>query len=134
MRAKGVPPDVIAAALNKILKDSGDKVKTDLTKERLTLSIFQAGILAAVEAALQNNDLSLDEVNKVLAMNRAMDGGKVRGMKDLQRMLDEGSTDSIEGLENLLQEIFNSGVLTPAAVEQAMVFQKAISSSGNGNL
>ena len=128
-----MPPDVIAAALNKILKDSGDKVKTDLTKERLTLSIFQAGILAAVEAALQNNDLSLDEVNKVLAMNRAMDGGKVRGMKDLQRMLDEGSTDSIEGLENLLQEIFNSGVLTPAAVEQAMVFQKAISSSGNGN-
>merc|ERR1719365_323613 len=53
-------------------------------------------------------------------------------MKDLQRILDEGSTDSIEGLENLLQEIFNSGVLTPGAVEQAMVFQKAISSSGVG--
>ena len=69
-------------------------------------------------------------MNKVLAMNRAMDGGKVRGMKDLQRILDEGSTDSIEGLESLLQEIFNSGVLTPGAIEQAMVFQKAISSSG----
>merc|ERR1719365_214565 len=53
-------------------------------------------------------------------------------MKDLQRILDEGSTDGIEGLENLLQEIFNSGVLTPGAVEQAMVFQKAISSSGVG--
>ena len=29
LRAKGVPPDVIAAALNKILKDSGDKAITD---------------------------------------------------------------------------------------------------------
>ena len=45
--------------------------------------------MAAVEAALQNNDLSLDEINKVLAMNKAMDGGKVRGMKDLQKILDE---------------------------------------------
>ena len=126
---------MIAAALNKILKDSGDKVMIKLKawgrfgKPNFDVT-FKAGILAAVEAALQNNDLSLDEINKVLAMNKAMDGGKVRGMKDLQKILDEGSTDSIEGLENLLQEIFNSGVLTPAAVEQAMVFQKAISSSG----
>jgi hypothetical protein len=114
LRAKGVPPDVIAAALNKILKDSSD----------------QAGILAAVEAALQNNDLSLDEVNKVLAMSKALDGGKVRGMKDLQKMLDDCTVDSIEGIEALLREVFDSGVLSPAAVEQAMVFQKAIASSG----
>ena len=122
---------MIAAALNKILKDSGDKVMICSKHGKPNFDVtFKAGILAAVEAALQNNDLSLDEINKVLAMNKAMDGGKVRGMKDLQKILDEGSTDSIEGLENLLQEIFNSGVLTPAAVEQAMVFQKAISSSG----
>ena len=30
LRAKGVPSDVIAAALNKILKDSGDKVMIKL--------------------------------------------------------------------------------------------------------
>lgn len=117
LRAKGVPPDVIAAALNKCLKDSSNK----------------SAILAAVEAALQNNDLSLDEINKVLAMNKALDGGKVRGMKDLQRILDEANTDSIEGLEKMLHEIFDSGVLSSSAMEEAMVFQKAISSSGENN-
>ena len=86
--------------------------------------------MEAVEAALKSNDMSLDEVNKVLAMNKALDGGKVRGMKDLQKILEEGVTDSIEGLESLLQQIFDSGVLTAGAMEQAMVFQKAMTSSG----
>ena len=35
-----------------------------------------------MEASLQNNDLSLAELNKVLALNKALDGGKVEDMAD----------------------------------------------------
>ena len=42
LRAKGVPPDVIAAALNKILKDSGDKASSKCTfwrTQEITVSL-----------------------------------------------------------------------------------------------
>ena len=118
LRARGVPPEVIAAALNKLLHNVGDK----------------AALLAAVEASLQNNDLSLAELNRVLALNKALDGGKVRGMKDLQRILESGSTDSIEGIESILREILDSGVLSAESLEQAVLFQKAMAESGVGEI
>ena len=43
-----------------------------------------------MEASLQNNDLSLAELNRVLALNKALDGGKVEDMADFT--LTEGLT------------------------------------------
>ena len=51
---------------------------------------MQAALLAAVEASLQNNDLSLAELNRVLALNKALDGGKVGDTADCT--LQEGLT------------------------------------------
>jgi len=114
LKAKGVPSDVIAAALNKIIKNSGN----------------QKELLDAVTNSLKNDDVSIEEITKVLAMNKALDGGKIRGLKDLQQILEESSTDSIDGIEDTLEKIFNSGVLSPESVSQSLVFQKAMSSSG----
>ena len=114
LKSKGVPSDVIAAALNKIMKNSGN----------------QKDIIEAVTNALKNDDISIEEINKVLAMNKAIDGGKIRGLKDLQQILDGANTDSIDGIEETLKKIFDSGVLTPETVSQSIVFQKAMSSSG----
>ena len=51
-------------------------------------------------------------------------------MKDLQRILESGSTDSIEGIEAILREILDSGVLSAESLEQAILFQKAMAESG----
>ena len=51
-------------------------------------------------------------------------------MKDLQRILESGSTASIEGIEAILQEILDSGVLSAESLEQAVLFQKAMAESG----
>ena len=107
LKAKGVPSDVIAAALNKIMKNSGS----------------QKEILEAVTNSFKNDDISIDEINKVLAMNKALDGGKIRGLKDLQQILEEANIDSIDGIEDTLQKIFDSGVLSPESIAQSIVFQ-----------
>merc|ERR1711892_294138 len=114
LKAKGVPSDVIAAALNKILKNTGS----------------QKEILEAVSNSFKNDDISIEEINKVLAMNKALDGGKIRGLKDLQQILEASNADSIDGIEETLQKIFDSGVLSPESFSQSIVFQKAMSSSG----
>jgi len=114
LKAKGVPSDVIAAALNKILKNTG----------------CQKEILEAVSNSFKNDDISIEEINKVLAMNKALDGGKIRGLKDLQQILEASNADSIDGIEETLQKIFDSGVLSPESFSQSIVFQKAMSSSG----
>ena len=114
LKAKGVPADVIAAALNKIIKNAGN----------------QNCLVTAIENSLKNNDISIDEINKVLAMSKALDGGKIRGLKDLQQILEESSADSIDGLENTLQKIFDSGALTPESMSQSVMFQKALKASG----
>ena len=114
LKAKGVPADVIAAALNKIIKNAGN----------------QNELISAIESSLKSNDISIDEINKVLAMSKALDGGKIRGMKDLQQILDETPTDSIDGLELTLQKIFESGALSPESMAQSVMFQKALKASG----
>ena len=114
LRAKGVPAEVIAAALNKIIKNTGDG----------------ADIIKAVETSLKNNDISIEEINKVLAMSKALDGGKIRGLKDLQKILEAANTSSIEGLEQTLREIFDSGALTPESLAQSVMFQKALKATG----
>ena len=114
LKAKGVPADVIAAALNKIIKNAGN----------------QNSLVTAIENSLKNNDISIDEINKVLAMSKALDGGKIRGLKNLQQILEESSADSIDGLENTLQKIFDSGALTPESMSQSVMFQKALKASG----
>ena len=73
LRTRGVPTDVIAAALNKIIKNAGN----------------QKDLVTMIENSLKNNDISIDEINKVLAMSKALDGGKIRGLRDLQQILDE---------------------------------------------
>ena len=114
LRAKGVPADVIAAALNKIIKNAGDN----------------KSLITAIENSLKNNDISIEEINKVLAMSKALDGGKIRGLKDLQQILEEADTSSIEGLEQTLEKIFASGVLSPESMAQSVMFQKALTASG----
>jgi len=114
LKAKGVPADVIAAALNKIMKNSTS----------------HKAMLEAVANSLKNDDISMEEINKVLAMNKALDGGKIRGLKDLQQILEEADAGSIEGIEDTLQKIFDSGVLSPESISQSIAFQKAMSSSG----
>ena len=114
LAAKGVPADVIAAALNKIANKTG----------------CQKELLAAFENSLKNNDISIDEINKVLAMSKALDGGKIRGLKDLQQILENANMASIEGIEDTLSKIFDSGALTPESLSQSIVFQKAMSASG----
>ena len=114
LRAKGVPADVIAAALNKIIKNSGDN----------------KSLITAIENSLKNNDISIEEINKVLAMSKALDGGKIRGLKDLQQILEAADTSSIEGLEQTLEKIFSSGALTPESMSQSVMFQKALAASG----
>ena len=114
LKAKGVPADVIAAALNKIIKNAGN----------------QKDLVTAIETSLKNNDISIDEINKVLSMSKALDGGKIRGLKDLQQILDESSADSIDSLEQTLQKIFDSGALSPESISQAVMFQKALKASG----
>ena len=99
LKAKGVPADVIAAALNKIIKNAGN----------------QKDLITAIENSLKGNDISMEEISKALAMSKALDGGKIRGLKDLQQILEEFSADSIDGLEQTLQKIFDSGAPpTPA--------------------
>ena len=114
LKAKGVPADVIAAALNKIIKNAGN----------------QKDLVTAIETSLKNNDISIDEINKVLSMSKALDGGKIRGLKDLQQILEESSADSIDSLEQTLQKIFDSGALSPESISQAVMFQKALKASG----
>ena len=114
LRAKGVPADVIAAALNKIIKNAGDN----------------KSLITAIETSLKSNDISIEEINKVLAMSKALDGGKIRGLKDLQQILEAADTSSIEGLEQTLEKIFSSGALTPESMSQSVMFQKALSASG----
>ena len=114
LRSRGVPTDVIAAALNKIIKNAGN----------------QKDLVTMIENSLKNNDISIDEINKVLAMSKALDGGKIRGLRDLQQILDESSADSIDGLEDTLQKIFDSGALTPESMSQSVMFQKALKASG----
>ena len=73
LKAKGVPSDVIAAALNKIIKNSGN----------------QKELLDAITNSFKSDDVSIEEITKVLAMNKALDGGKIGGLKGLQQILAE---------------------------------------------
>ena len=114
LKAKGVPADVIAAALNKIIKNAGNNNE----------------VISAIENSLKTNDISIDEINKALAMSKALDGGKIRGLKDVQKILDEVSVNSIEDLEQALQKILDSGALSPETISKAVLFQKALKASG----
>merc|ERR1719232_1425898 len=114
LRSRGVPADVIAAALNKIIKNAGN----------------QKDLITAIENSLKGNDISMEEISKALAMSKALDGGKIRGLKDLQQILEEFSADSIDGLELTLKKIFESGALSPESISQSVMFQKALKASG----
>ena len=70
LKAKGVPADVIAAALNKIIKNAAN----------------QKDLITAIENSLKGNDISMEEISKALAMSKALDGGKIRGLKDLHQI------------------------------------------------
>ena len=81
----------------------------------------------------RNDSISTDEINKSLAMQKAFETGKIRGLKELQRMLEEGNTDTPEGLQECLNQIIESGALDIDSVPKSLILQKAIAATdGNG--
>merc|ERR1740128_894839 len=116
LKAKGVSSEVIAQVLNKIIAKEGSstKVKDD------------------IDMALKNDSISTDEISKALAMQKAFETGKIRGLKELQKMLEEGDTDTAEGLEACLTNIIESGALSADAIPKSLIFQKAMSAMGTG--
>merc|ERR1719206_1035713 len=125
------------AFINKTLKNALNVA--NLNQEDLAKVLYIEKALAASGASpediakvllIQSALKAKGVPSEVIAMNKALDGGKIRGLKDLQQILEESSTDSIDGIEDTLEKIFESGVLSPESVSQSLVFQKAMSSSG----
>ena len=116
LRKKGVSAEVIASVLNNIVRKCGTNTK----------------VQEDIDNALKNDSISTEEINKALAMHKAFDTGKIRGLKELQKLLEEGNTETMEGLEDCLNQIIASGTLSLDAIPNSLVFQKAMSVLGNG--
>ena len=115
---KGVSSEVLAQVFNKIVQQNQNK---DKLKEE-------------IEGVLKNDSISTDEITKALSMQKYFESGKLRGMKELQKLLEEGKTDTMEGLEECINQIFESGGISPESLSNSLLLQKAISSAGAGCL
>jgi hypothetical protein len=93
----------------------------------------QKVLMEAVEDALKHEGVSTEEITKFLALPKALDGGKkIRGMKELQNLLETAIIDTTDAVEEVLRQIMDSGAISREAIPQSLAFQKAISASGAG--
>ena len=115
LKKKGVSSDIIAEVFNHILETSGDgnNFKNDIVN------------------ALKNDSISTDELAKALAMQKAVETGKVRGLKEVQKMLEESDISSVEKLEEVIKSMIENGTLSPESISGSLVFQKALASGGD---
>ena len=110
---KGIGPDLILEALlalidNEDLSLAGDSV----------LQAFKMG------------NFSVDELQKMLATSKAIFGGKIRGMKEIQRILTEADLTTPEGLINALRKAIKTGCIDKSAFAKAAIMQKALLAAG----
>jgi hypothetical protein len=115
LKKKGVSSDVIAEVFNNILQNTGadDSYKNDIIN------------------ALRNDSISTDELNKAMAMQKAVETGKVRGLKELQQMLEDCDVQSVEKLQEVIKNMIDNGTLSTESISGSLIFQKALA-SGKG--
>ena len=112
--SKGISPDALVSALQQIMDGSGSKGET----------------VSMIEAVLKNEAISIEDINKMLSVQKALDGGKIRGLKEVQRIIEEGGTGSAEELAETLGKAIESGALDRDAVAKTLLLQMAMTSSG----
>ena len=110
---KGVGPDLLLQAL------------LDLIDENEMSSIGDMAL-----KALRVGNFSIDELQKMLATSKALHGGKIRGMKEIQRILNESDLSTPEGIANALRKAIKSGCIDKLAFAKAAILQKALIAAG----
>lgn len=113
---KGVSPEMIAEALKKLSLDGRGRSLDDLVR--------------IVQEAVRDDSVTSDDINNVLALSKAIETGKVRGIRDILTLIEEGSLDSADAVADILRKAVASGAINPDALSQCMIMQKIIKAIG----
>ena len=110
---KGIGPDLILQALLDLIDEA---------------DLSSAGDMAL--KALRIGNFSIDELQKMLATSKALHGGKIRGLKEIQRILNESDLSTPEGLATALKKAIKSGCIDKFAFAKAAILHKALLAAG----
>ncbi len=104
---KGVSPDKMAKALSRFIED---KQKT----------------LSHVSNNLAESGLSQEDVAKAVTLSKALEAGKVRGLKSLNNIVENGTFAGEEDVLATLKAAAASNNLSPDGVAAAVAVQKSM--------
>ena len=113
MAKKGINPANIAKALNSM--SNRDDMEA---------------LVSQVQDALKSDGITVDDIMNSMAMSKAMEGGKVRGLKEIQRLIEEGDLSSPEAIEEVLRGAIESGALDGDALVKSILLQKVLAATG----
>jgi hypothetical protein len=112
----GVTRNKIEAALDSAISSSGE---------------LEAAIKAMSES-LGEDRITMDDIAKAMAMAKSVEGGgKMRGMKELMKLIEDGDMSSAEAVEAAIREALDSGLISQDVLTNAAVLQKALAASGS---
>ena len=113
MAKKGINPADIAKALNSMTS------KDDME-----------ALVRQVQEGLSADGITVEDIMNAMAMSKAMEGGKVRGLKEVQRLIEEGNLSSAEAIEEALRSAIQSGALDRDAIAKSILLQKVMAATG----
>ena len=114
----GVTPDIIAAALNELL--NGDDIDLPSLVSALRRKLMENG----------GSGISQDDIAQAVAVVRAMEAGKIRGLKNVVSALEKAKITSPKDLIDLLKKAFADGDLDPETLARAVLAQKVLGALG----
>ena len=108
-------------------------VSEDLLLEALLSLIDEADfdkVSKAAKNAMKVGSISQEEILRMLTTSKALGGSKVRGMKEIGKILDEADLSSSEGIAKALRTAVKAGCLDRMAFAKAALMQKALLAAG----
>ena len=108
-------------------------VSQDMLLEALLSLIDEADfdkVSKAAKNALKIGSISQEEILRMLTTSKALGGSKVRGMKEIDKILEEADLSSAEGIAKALRKAVKAGCLDRMAFAKAALMQKALLAAG----
>lgn len=114
---KGLNSDDIAKALNQLssMEDQGDQM---------------SNLVKMVKEALKDEGITQTDITKAMTLAKAIEAGKVRGLKDIQDILDNSPLSSVKDIVDAISQSISSGALGSDAMKKTMILQKVMKAIG----
>ena len=110
---KGVSPDMMIEAILSLI-DEDDYRKAS-----------QSAL-----AALRMGSISQEELMRMLTASKALAGGKIRGWKEIGKILQDADLTTPEGIAAALKKAIKAGCLDKFALAKAALMSKALAATG----